>query len=583
VDVHVRAVLRHEPLSHLPHIVPARLAQQRLEDHRLHDGVIGIEALGFAPFPEALVETPRLVVEGSQGHARQRISRVEIAPRLERLDGPEGIAHDAAVIEAGNAVTLGNADAPGKGERPLQRLDGLTGSFEVQQVSGEPGVGQREVVIELDRLAIEVDRLRVAAQRPLGVAQAHRLQGIQRGGRGLDDRHVVPADRRHRLAQPLADVRGRLPEAGQHVLLAIDFHLVANQRGARLAPDALEPEDVTRAERRDGAGQQRLRAGALAGFERQRPGHRLAGRPPHEPKLLFQACIGHHREQRRLFQLDGQRQAERPVEHRVVRRVVEGDDHGPRLRGERLVPGTPHHHRGHGGHDQQAGRQDGGQAPQAPSATPGRRGGRSGGVAADWFWKDGSGRGGGGCGGRRGPGLGGDRSAIAGGRSEITRDGSGLARARRHGRLLGTVRGSRDAGTAGQGGRFRWLEPAHRHDEPIAALGDRLDVPGVLRLVTQRLPQLRHAAREARLQDVLAGPDGIEDLSLGQRPGGMPRQAHEQVHELRPQPDGRLATPHAREARPNQPVADDEVSSQRRGFRRVLCHKRLRGRRSAAL
>ncbi|MCD6044799.1 MAG: hypothetical protein K0R40_4402, partial [Burkholderiales bacterium] len=147
-------------------------------------------------------------------------------------------------------------------------------------------------------------------------------------------------------------------------------------------------------------------------------------------------------------------------------------------------------------------------------------------------------------------------------------DAGGRPRAFRRGDVVGE--GRRDREDRGRGGdppaplrarprrRFR----ADGSDEPVAALGDRLDVGGRLRAVAERPAQLDDALRQRLVAHDDATPDLGEQPFAAHDFAGADRKGHEHFHGLRLDPY-RLAAclPQLVGRRIGPPLADPQPGS----------------------
>ena len=82
--------------------------------------------------------------------------------------------------------------------------------------------------------------------------QSESSERLERRSRGRPGR-IKLLDRAQRLAQFLAQARGRLTQHAQHLLFAFRFHLLASQHFAGVSIDGFERDDVVAAERRNRA------------------------------------------------------------------------------------------------------------------------------------------------------------------------------------------------------------------------------------------------------------------------------------------------------------------------------------------
>src|SRR5690606_2236484 len=102
-----------------------------------------------------------------------------------------------------------------------------------------------------------------------------------------------------------------------------------------------------------------------------------------------------------------------------------------------------------------------------------------------------------------------------------------------------------------------------RRDQPDADLRDRLDDPGALRAVAERLPQLDEALRQRIGRYRHAGPHGIEELVAGDDGAAGFRQVEQDRHGPRREPLDIAGSRYPREVRLDQPVTDPEIRSRR--------------------
>jgi hypothetical protein len=84
------------------------------------------------------------------------------------------------------------------------------------------------------------------------------MQSVERCGRRLRERYVELLNHRERLAQLLAEARGRRTELGQQLLFRRYLHLLAADDFAGHGIDRFQREDVVAAERCDRSGDERL-------------------------------------------------------------------------------------------------------------------------------------------------------------------------------------------------------------------------------------------------------------------------------------------------------------------------------------
>ncbi len=135
----------------------------------------------------------------------------------------------------------------------------------------------------------------------------------------------------------------------------------------------------------------------------------------------------------------------------------------------------------------------------------------------------------------------------------------------------GRRRDQRGAQRAGPGGRhrgWRWhdrrIGAFDRDDglhEPVAALLDRLDVRGALRVVAERLAELRDGAGQGRVGDELLGPHGVDDRLPRDDLPGPAREQREHVHGLGAEVNDRVPAGQPVQARLDEPLADTHHAS----------------------
>ena len=80
--------------------------------------------------------------------------------------------------------------------------------------------------------------------------------------------------------------------------------------------------------------------------------------------------------------------------------------------------------------------------------------------------------------------------------------------------------------------RSKLVEDGNRRDEPVASLGNRLDVLRDTLVVAERPPQVRDRAGQGRLGDEPALPHRVDDLVLRGDPASAAGQEDQQVHDL---------------------------------------------------
>jgi hypothetical protein len=91
--------------------------------------------------------------------------------------------------------------------------------------------------------------------------------------------------------------------------------------------------------------------------------------------------------------------------------------------------------------------------------------------------------------------------------------------------------------------------PSDRRNQAIPALGNRLDDPWVLRLVTEQSSQFGYGTREHVVADSGVGPDGGDEALLRHDVAGVLGQAHQHLHHLGLEPSAAGRTRHPVEGR----------------------------------
>ncbi len=157
------------------------------------------------------------------------------ASRGRRSRAPCRSLRHAAVVVANDVEALPLADTVAQLVGPGAMFHRRLLFAQVRVHGAQPSVRQREVWIEFDRAAEERNRLLIAAGVSLLVAEAERLECLERRGRRLIDRLVHPLDRGQRFAEPFAHGRGRGSHRRQHLLFARGAHLFPRQHVASLA------------------------------------------------------------------------------------------------------------------------------------------------------------------------------------------------------------------------------------------------------------------------------------------------------------------------------------------------------------
>ena len=134
---------------------------------------------------------------------------------------------------------------------------------------------------------------------------------------------------------------------------------------------------------------------------------------------------------------------------------------------------------------------------------------------------------------------------------------------RRKLRAQGIARSGAIGSARVRGGLHRGV--AHRRDQPIPALRHRLDVPRLLRVVVQRLPQLGDRRRQRRFADEPSLPGDVQQFLFGDHFRWPAREGKEHVDHLRPKPPNRVVTGHDASGRIDAPVADLEHADEEGG------------------
>jgi hypothetical protein len=171
----------------------------------------------------------------------------------------------------------------------------------------------------------------LAHQQPLHARRGIRLDGLERGGRHFPETFREELDRRERLAELGAQADGRGVQRLQHLALSMRARLLRHEDRAAASLQCLQADHVLVAESEDGAGDCRLRAGALADLERDLARDR-SGLLAHVAQHREDPAIGEDLEVRRLREVKEQRLADRAVEDRVAGAVLDfGDEDGVAL------------------------------------------------------------------------------------------------------------------------------------------------------------------------------------------------------------------------------------------------------------
>ena len=159
------------------------------------------------------------------------------------------------------------------------------------------------------------------------------LESFQRTCRRLLERTIQLLDRAARFSKLGAHGRCSGFHRLQHVLLVVRLNLRSSECGATLTGDRLERDDVVLTETVDRAANRRRGCIAHADVVRDLVGDARSGRQAHQPQVLLHLRVVHDFQKGRLFKLDGQPLAKRPVKHGVTCRVgAIGHDNRVRVR-----------------------------------------------------------------------------------------------------------------------------------------------------------------------------------------------------------------------------------------------------------
>ena len=138
-------------------------------------------------------------------------------------------------------------------------------------------------------------------------------------------------ERTQAFAQLLAQLRARLAQRGDDLLLGIRLHLLACDGLLTPRIDGFQGDQVFAADRGDLRHHYGFQSLAFADFDTHVPGQGLAGITAHGPQGFADAAFGQHAEERRLGEFDLERFVQRIVEDGVagfVHKAGQQDDVG---------------------------------------------------------------------------------------------------------------------------------------------------------------------------------------------------------------------------------------------------------------
>ena len=185
------------------------------------------------------------------------------------------------------------------------------------------GISKREIRIKLHGMLEKRNGFRGLSRQVHFVARGKSLQSIQRRRGSLFNGSIELLNRGERLAQLLAQVRGRFAEHAQHLLFAFRFRLLPIQYVAGAGIDGIDCNDVVAAERCNRANQHGFQTLPLADFPRYVARHAGFRRTIHQAQRLLDTFIRENIQEGRLFELHGERLLERTIKHRIAGSVDE--------------------------------------------------------------------------------------------------------------------------------------------------------------------------------------------------------------------------------------------------------------------
>ena len=134
-----------------------------------------------------------------------------------------------------------------------------------------------------------------------------RLAELRATGGRFRQRHIELLHRSQRLAQTAAQLRRRLANCIQHLLLAVSRHLLLRQWLAALAIHRLQSQHILVAEGGNRAENVGLTVGTLAKLPRDLRRQLCIGRARHQLQGRRNFVIGEHIQKRRLVESDRER------------------------------------------------------------------------------------------------------------------------------------------------------------------------------------------------------------------------------------------------------------------------------------
>src|ERR1700693_4345961 len=187
----------------------------------------------------------------------------------------------------------------------------------------EHEVSHREIWIECNGALKQRDSGQKLALAHLGIARGVVLESFQRWSGGLFEWTIQLLDRVERLSQLGAHGCGGGSQRVQHVLFVARLNLFPSQRRATLAGDCLERDDVVLTQALDRAVYRSRNSFSHADVMRDLVCDANSGRQTHRWAVVLELVGVHDFQKGRLLKLDGESLAQRPVKHRVARRVRE--------------------------------------------------------------------------------------------------------------------------------------------------------------------------------------------------------------------------------------------------------------------